>query len=184
MEDQAIDNFHWPEEERVFSAGKVAELMGTKRRKVMLWVEQGLIEPSEPATGRGFVRRFNTLDLLRISIIMRLEELGVVPRKMRNLLETFDFAVNHDLALSREDGKKPESGKSGQQLILDFLKNPPLSFDSIIFSRVKGDPEGAIRARFDNLSDVPPERYVILLAINFGLIVEDVFERVERLADA
>ena len=75
------------EEWGVFSTGDASRATSLSRRQVLLLVEQGLIEPSLPSSGRGNARRFSYFDLVRCAIARDLgQHLGMAPRFVKHIL--------------------------------------------------------------------------------------------------
>ena len=74
------------EEWGVFSTGDASRATSLSRRQVLLLVEQGLIEPSLPSSGRGNARRFSYFDLVRCAIARDLGHLGMAPRFVKRIL--------------------------------------------------------------------------------------------------
>ncbi len=84
----------------LFSSGDASAILKISRRKVSLYVEQGIIDPSLDSGGRGRERGFSFLDLLRMSIALQLEAFGVAPRFLRLLVaEVHDDAILGDREL-------------------------------------------------------------------------------------
>ena len=70
-----------------FDSRTVRRVVGVTARQIQYWDEIGLVKPSaRPATGRGSRRRYSFLDLVRLSVVRRLIEHGLTPRKIRKSL--------------------------------------------------------------------------------------------------
>ena len=99
----------------VFSTGDASAILGVSRRKVLLYVEQGFLEPSLPSEGRGHGRRFSFRDLLNLSATIELERLGIAPRYLIEFtdlireIEAFTPIgdVRPELTFSLDDKGKP-----------------------------------------------------------------------------
>ena len=59
------------------SAGDVADWLSIPRRKVLLYVEQGIIEPKVVSPGTGRERKYTLTDLELFMVFSRLDKLGV-----------------------------------------------------------------------------------------------------------
>jgi DNA-binding transcriptional MerR regulator len=73
----------------VFSLGDASDITGMSRRKVLLLIEQEVVSSTLPSGGRGNARRFTLLDIVRIQIALRLENFGMAPRFMRQVVSKF-----------------------------------------------------------------------------------------------
>lgn len=86
---------HEPEVARLglLALEDISNALGLKPRKVLLYVEQGIIEPTTPSGGRGIRRRFSLLDLAQFIVATRLDDIGIKPRRMRSIMEGIRVAV-------------------------------------------------------------------------------------------
>lgn len=71
----------WP----VLSAGKVAEVLGAPRRRVLTYVELGLVELPDQSPGTGNNRMFSYYNMLGLATYEALYTVGFTPAKMRDL---------------------------------------------------------------------------------------------------
>ena len=62
-----------------------ASAAGITVRKLNLYIEQGLLEPSEGDVGRGRSRHYSFMDTLRVCILRELESFGIAPRYLRSI---------------------------------------------------------------------------------------------------
>jgi len=69
----------------VLSAGDVAQILGISRRKVMLYVEQGIISPTVQAEGPGRHRKFSVGDLALFMLCYHLDKIGLAPRRLQEI---------------------------------------------------------------------------------------------------
>jgi len=85
----------------MFPARDVSAILGIPRRKVLLAVEQAIIQPSVPSKGRGHERKFSFLDLVRFAALQKLEPFGIAPRRMKCILQ--EITDSKILSLNRGD---------------------------------------------------------------------------------
>ena len=79
----------WPEEWAwgVFTVGDVIKILGITRRKILLYVEKGVLKPSIPAEGRGIAARFSVADLVRFGVMQHLDRFGIAIRHLVPFVE-------------------------------------------------------------------------------------------------
>ena len=71
-----------------FAVRDASEILGLSRRKVLLFVEQGLVQAwNVKEVGRGRHRRLSLVGLFRMYVAAGLEELGYTPKPMKPLLD-------------------------------------------------------------------------------------------------
>ncbi|MDP7649961.1 MAG: hypothetical protein QF834_07220 [Candidatus Thalassarchaeaceae archaeon] len=71
-----------------FAVRDASEILGLSRRKVLLFVEQGLVPAwNVQEVGRGRHRRLSLVGLFRMYVAAELEYLGYTPKPMKPLLE-------------------------------------------------------------------------------------------------
>lgn len=75
----------------LFAVADAAQILRVPRRKIVLFVEQGVLEPTVGAEGRGHSRKFSLLDLFMIALAARLSELGLAPRHIAVCVELIDI---------------------------------------------------------------------------------------------
>ena len=68
-----------------FSDGDVSAILEIPRRKVALWIEQGIVRPTIGDMGKGHQRHFSFVDLLKICGIAQLADWMIAPRFLRAL---------------------------------------------------------------------------------------------------
>lgn len=72
----------------VYTAGQAANILGISRRKVIYYLEQGLVHALNTAeVDRGKHRLLSKAVLFQMSIAVQLEPLGFTPKRMRPLLD-------------------------------------------------------------------------------------------------
>lgn len=72
----------------VYTAGQAANILGISRRKVIYYLEQGLVHALNPAeVHQGKHRHLSKAVLFQMSIAVQLEPLGFTPKRMRPLLD-------------------------------------------------------------------------------------------------
>ncbi len=86
-------------------AGDVSAWLGIPRRKVLLFVEQGIIRNSETSPGSGKSRKFSLVDLTLFSIVARLDAMGIAPRYLQSIAGDLNRIVKLRLD---PDGKLPD----------------------------------------------------------------------------
>lgn len=74
------DEWQWG----VFTVGDIVKILGISRRKILLYAEQEIIEPSVRAEGKGKANRYSIVDILFIAVINHLEQFGIAPRYLRD----------------------------------------------------------------------------------------------------
>ena len=77
------DDWKWG----VFTVGNIVKILGVPRRKILLYAEQRIIEPSVHAEGKGKASRYSIADILHIAVINHLEQFGIAPRYLRDFGE-------------------------------------------------------------------------------------------------
>ncbi|MBD05093.1 MAG: hypothetical protein CME24_12195 [Gemmatimonadetes bacterium] len=73
----------------VFTVGDAIKTAKVNRRRILLLLEQKVVDTSLPSAGRGNARRFSFLDLVRVRIAADLERMGLAPRFLRKILARF-----------------------------------------------------------------------------------------------
>lgn len=72
----------------VYTVGQAANILGISRRKVILYLEQGLVHALNTAeVRRGKHRLLSKAVLFQMSIAVQLEPFGITPKRMRPLLD-------------------------------------------------------------------------------------------------
>ena len=72
----------------VYTVGKAANILGISRRKVIYYLEQGLVHALNTAeVDRGKHRLLSKAVLFQMFIAVQLEPLGFIPKRMRPLLD-------------------------------------------------------------------------------------------------
>ncbi|MBT4497331.1 MAG: MerR family transcriptional regulator [Gemmatimonadetes bacterium] len=86
----------WPDEWSwgVFTIGDVIKILSIKRRKILLYVEKGVMKPSIPAEGRGVAARFSVTDLIRIGVIQYLDGVGIAIRYLQPFVERLEIPLS------------------------------------------------------------------------------------------
>jgi DNA-binding transcriptional MerR regulator len=86
----------WPEEWSwgVFTIGDVIKILGITRRKILLYVEKGVVKPSIPAEGRGVAARFSVADLVRFGVIQHLDRFGIAIRHLLPFVEQLEVPLS------------------------------------------------------------------------------------------
>ena len=80
------DSVHF-EKWDVFTAGKASKILGIPRRKIILLVEQNIIQPSVEAGGRGRARGFSRDDLVWLAIAAVLDaKYLLAPRALKRMM--------------------------------------------------------------------------------------------------
>ena len=87
----------WPEEWSwgVFTIGDVIKILGITRRKILLYVEKGVVKPSIPAEGRGVAARFSVADLVSFGVIQHLDRFGIAIRHLVPFVEKLNIPLSH-----------------------------------------------------------------------------------------
>jgi len=67
-----------------------ADAAGITVRKLNLYIEQGLLEPSEGDVGRGRSRHYSFMDMLCVCILRELESFGIAPRHLRSIAKSMN----------------------------------------------------------------------------------------------
>jgi DNA-binding transcriptional MerR regulator len=152
-----------------FKPSQVATILETSRRKVFLYCEQSLVQPALPAVGRGVVRKFSSLDILQIALILHLEQMGTPPRHLRLYLQDFTFGIENDL----EQAQLLQSGD------INILKKL-LSYDLIIFSAEPDRDRALYRTSYLKLSDLKKSLdSPVLVIVNIKWLLQDTASKVE-----
>ena len=133
----------------VFTPGQVAEVLGVTRRKVLLWNEQDIVQPSVPSDGRGHSRRFSLRDLGALGVARELDHVGIVPRFIQLCIRAY-------LAESkRYDFRGKELGTGTQE------RPAPVEFSApniVVFSYTSDRAaRGECHARFHEVGPGFPE---------------------------
>ncbi len=63
----------------------VAKLLNIPMRKVLMFIEQGLVISKNPSVGTGSSRRFAPADLIVFMVFNRLNDMGIAPRYLRSI---------------------------------------------------------------------------------------------------
>ena len=88
----------------IFSTKEVADWLTIPRRKVLLYVEQGLVVPSVPPGGRGPSTRFQVPeDVMQVAIVRHLELVGIAPRYNRQIMEEYRLTKDTERRIGKED---------------------------------------------------------------------------------
>lgn len=175
----------------LFFASEVSRILDIPRRKVLLYVEQGVVKPTNPSQGRGVHRQFDLNDLLELLIVAKLERLGLIPRHMRAVI-----SVVRSLRIFQGRTANPEAWAAG--LLGERGEAPPF----LVARAGTGDArysfslhvlKGETFALSRHLGDVPEDtqryaQYLLLdvlcegISITFSLevLVRDLQERLER----
>jgi len=141
---------------KLFSAGDVAQILRIPRRRVLLYVEQGVVEPEVDSPGRGHRRKFNLSQLLEIAVASKFDALGIAPRHLAYLMAVFrviPFAVKREEEKSRT--QTPEYNSFADRVFewADF-------YDFLVVSRKQGAEERTYKLSTVHLGlqDYEPER--------------------------
>ena len=68
------------------SVGEASRILNLPRRKIHLFIEQGVVVPSEVAPGTGNRRRLGFKDVVMLKVAQRLNLLGIKPRDLRKIV--------------------------------------------------------------------------------------------------
>ena len=68
------------------SVGEVSRVLNLPRRKINLFIEQGVVIPSEVAPGTGNRRQLDFQDVVMLTVAHRLDSLGIKPRALRKIV--------------------------------------------------------------------------------------------------
>ena len=67
------------------TSGEISEHLGIPQRKVLHYVELGIIRPVDSSPGRGNSRKFTPFDLMAFCLFFQLDQLGVAPRRLSKM---------------------------------------------------------------------------------------------------
>jgi hypothetical protein len=67
------------------TAGEASEWLGVDRRKILFYVENGIVEPAVRSPGSGRRRMFTVVDLLLFKLFHQLDRMGIAPRCLRSM---------------------------------------------------------------------------------------------------
>ena len=90
----------WP----MLGAVDISAIEGIPQRKIALYVEQGIVHPSELTPGKGRSRKFTITDLMLFHIINKLDRFGITPRSLRPMAEEI-YRILHEQVYETE--KRP-----------------------------------------------------------------------------
>ena len=68
------------------SVGEVSRIINLPRRKINLFLEQGVVVPSEVAPGTGNRRQLDFQDVVMLKVAQSLDNLGIKPRALRKIV--------------------------------------------------------------------------------------------------
>ena len=75
------------------TAGEVSRWLDVPPRKVLMFVEQWLVIPTDPAPGSGKSRKYSFIDLVLFEVMVKLDSFGLAPRYLRSLAKDLDTIV-------------------------------------------------------------------------------------------
>ena len=75
------------------TAGEVSRWLDVPPRKVLMFVEQGLVVPTDPAPGSGKSRKYSFIDLVLFEVMAKLDSFGLAPRYLRSMAKDLDTIV-------------------------------------------------------------------------------------------
>ena len=115
--------FNWS----FLTAGDVSDWLDLPKRKVLMLVEQGLVQPVDPAPGTGKTRKYSLTELLSFLVFSKLDAFGIAPRYLKSISSD----VNHILrARVSVQGERPallvilkDEGKKLRVLVGDSASN-------------------------------------------------------------
>ena len=86
------------------TAGEVSKWLSIPPRKVLMFVEQGLVLPTDPSPGSGKSRKYSFTDLVLFAVVGKLDALGIAPRYLRTLAQDLDSAIRHRMGQQKQPG--------------------------------------------------------------------------------
>ena len=100
----SLDQSDW------YTAGDIGEILGTTSRKVLLLIEQGILQPAVPSRGRGRARLFSPVSLVAYGIAFQLETVGLKPEFMRACMRAYGtLCASYDFRQRKREGKRSTS---------------------------------------------------------------------------
>lgn len=107
------------------TAGDVAEWLQIPRRKVLLFVEQGIIKPKIVSPGIGRERKFTLTDIELFMVFNKLDKMGVAPRFLRSIAEDVAALIRQP---ADNEGRRPTllsitQGENDKLLYANELKD-------------------------------------------------------------
>ena len=111
-------------EDRVFSTSQIAEIIGKSVHKTISYINRRYLKPSIlDASGHGSKRQWSYLDVVRMCLIERLENLGLSVAQIREIAKG---ATDERLALNRRlilhGGGEDDPGEwSYHKIVLDDM---------------------------------------------------------------
>jgi len=97
-----------------------SEITGASIRQISYWIRQGIITPVEPGSGKGSVRQFGFVDILRIKVLLQLRNAGISLQRVRAALAKLaDWGENDPLVSGRllAIGERPYWVENEAQLV-------------------------------------------------------------------
>ena len=80
----------------VFSTGDVADIVKVPIRKVLQWVDLGVLKPWIPSRGTGSSRGFGFREVIHAALARELEGLGIASRHLASFSEAWAGSVSQD----------------------------------------------------------------------------------------
>ena len=107
------------------TAGDVADWLQIPRRKVLLFVEQGIIQPKIVSPGIGRERKFTLTDIELFMVFIKLDKMGVAPRFMRSIATDVAALIRSP---ADDEGRRPTllcitQGENDKSLHANKLKD-------------------------------------------------------------
>jgi DNA-binding transcriptional MerR regulator len=93
----------WPF--RFLMASTIAEILGMSKRKVLLYVQNGLVRPVDPGEAH-VAHRFGIDDLVKIAFLTHLERLGVTLRNLGRFAATYNQVWDYDDDAAKQPRKR------------------------------------------------------------------------------
>ncbi len=121
-----------PVEQRTFTTPQIARIIGKTLPKTIAYIDRGFIKPSiRDASGHGSRREWSYLDVVRMCLIERLEDIGVNVAKMREMEELRERGIGKALTDER-------MAKNALMIIHAGHLETDIDF---VFFRVEEDPD-------------------------------------------